>query len=589
MSVRTRGGWLLGSCLAATVSWSCTGDIESASWMRPGQQQDAFGSGRPGGSGASGGEPGRQGGAGEGASDPGGQPGASGASGGDAFAPAPAALRRLTAAQYETIARELLGPVELTVELEPDTVLNGFVAIASARATISPSAMEKYEQAAFELARQALEQSRRDDLVGCTPAGVTDAACTRQFIERFGRRAFRRPLADDEITRYAAIADDAATTLGDFYAGIEFAVAGLLQSPHFLFRVEIGEADPDDASRLRYGNFEMASRLSFLFWNTMPDDGLLDAAEAGELVTADGLTAQIDRLIDDPRTRAAMNNFHGERLGIEALDALTKDAELFPDMSPALGSAMREDILRTLDYLTFESGADYRDVFDTRVAFVNAELAALYGVPAPGSGIARVELPEDDLRMGLLGKAGLLAHNAHVKNTSPTLRGKFVRERVLCQSIPAPPNDVSTVVPEPDPDAPTMRDRLAAHRSVARCAGCHALMDPIGLAFENFDAIGAYRPTDNGHEIDTSGDIDGQAFGDPKELAALLRDMPSASECLVRQLYRYAVAHVETGGEVAVIRQLTASFDGTGRSFPDLLRAVVLSDGFRYAAREEAP
>jgi hypothetical protein len=145
------------------------------------------------------------------------------------------------------------------------------------------------------------------------------------------------------------------------------------------------------------------------------------------------------------------------------------------------------------------------------------------------------------------------------------------------------------VVPEPDPDAPTMRDRLEMHRSVARCAGCHALMDPIGLAFENFDAIGAYRETDNGHELDTSGDIDGATFADPKELATLLRDMPTASECLVRQLYRYAVAHVETSGELPVIAGLSQSFDDSGHSFPQLLRAVVQSDGFRYAAMEVAP
>jgi hypothetical protein len=135
-----------------------------------------------------------------------------------------------------------------------------------------------------------------------------------------------------------------------------------------------------------------------------------------------------------------------------------------------------------------------------------------------------------------------------------------------------------------------MRDRLEVHRSVARCASCHALMDPIGLAFENFDAIGAYRATDNGHEIDTSGDLDGEAFADPKELAALLRDTPAASECLVRQLYRYAVAHVETSGEVPVIKALSDSFAGAGHSFPELLRAVVQSEGFRYAAvQEEAP
>ena len=330
----------------------------------------------------------------------------------------------------------------------------------------------------------------------------------------------------------------------------------------------------------------MASRLSFLFWNEMPDDPLLDAAEAGELVTTAGIMAQVERLMMDARTRAAMNTFHTERLGLDALDALTKDVELFPAMSDTLGAAMRADILRTLEELTFGTAGDYRDVFDTRVAFVDRELAGIYGVTAPASGVARVELPADGLRLGLLGKAGLLAQNAHVKETSPTLRGKFVRERVLCQSIPAPPNNVVTTIPEPNPNAPTMRERLAAHREVDSCAGCHSLMDPIGLAFENFDALGVYRATDDGHELDTSGDIDGMAFQDPRELAVLLRGLPGVNECLVRQLYRYAVAHVETAGENPVIVGLTQQFESSGRRFPELLRSVVVSDGFRYAIKE---
>jgi hypothetical protein len=423
--------------------------------------------------------------------------------------------------------------------------------------------------------------------VGCDPAAITDEACARSFLQGFGRRAFRRPLDDEELGRYVSLAEDAATTLGDFHAGLEFAVAALLQSPNFLFRVEVGEPDPSDSSRLRYTGYEMASRLSFLFWNTTPDDVLLDAAEAGELVTTAGLVGQVARLLDDPRTRAAMSNFHAERLGIEGLEMITKDAELFPAMSPALASSMREDILRTLDYLAFEEPADFRSVFDTRVAFVDGALAGLYGLPAPASGIERAELPADELRLGLLGKAGLLAQNAHVTQTSPTLRGKFVRERVLCQSIPAPPNNVVTIIPEPNPDAPTMRERLAAHREVASCAACHALMDPIGLAFENFDAIGRYRDTDDGHALDTSGDLDGATFADPKQLASLLRGLPEASDCLVRQLYRYAVAHVESAGEIPVIDALAQDFERSDYGFAELLSAVVQSDGFRYAAAQE--
>jgi hypothetical protein len=506
------------------------------------------------------------------------------------FVAAPAAMRRLTTIQYQNSIRTLLGDIDVSTELEADTAVNGFVAIGAAHATISPSAAEKYETSAFEIAKQALSADRREALVGCKPSGVSDATCTRAFITRFGRRAWRRPLTADEVSRYASVADNAATTLNDFWSGIEFALAGLLQSPNFLFRIELGVPNASGTSgSLHYDDYEMATRLSFLFWNTTPDDTLLDAASAGELVALSGLTAQVERLISDPRAHEAMNNFHAERLGLEGLSTLSKDPKVFPAMSDTLGAAMRADLLQTIEYVTLGAAGDYRDLFDTRVGFVDAELAKLYGVTAPsssGTAAQRVELPADSPRVGLLTKAGLLALNAHVQETSPTLRGKFVRERILCQSIPAPPANVVPILPEPDPNAPTMRARLATHRSVASCAGCHNLMDPIGLTFEHFDAIGAYRVDDDGHALDTNGDLDGQMFADPSQLARILHDDPAAVQCVVRQLYRYAVAHVETDGEQSVVDTLAKGFAGSGYKLTDLLQAVVMSDGFRQAGRE---
>ncbi|HMI90603.1 MAG TPA: DUF1588 domain-containing protein, partial [Polyangiales bacterium] len=294
-------------------------------------------------------------------------------------------------------------------------------------------------------------------------------------------------------------------------------------------------------------------------------------------------------LANDQRARAALANFHLERLGLEELDEVAKDATLYPQMNDALVSAMRDDILRTIEYVTVERGGDFRDLLTTRVSFVDKALAGVYDVPAPASGTMRAELPADEVRLGLLGKPGLLALHAHVKETSPTRRGKFVRERVLCQSIPAPPPNVVTVLPEPDPNAPTMRDRLEAHRSNTVCAGCHSLMDPIGLTFENFDALGIYRETDDGHELDLTGDVDGEAFDGPEQLANMLHDDPEVTACMVRQLYRYATAHVEEEGEEIVIRDLAAGLPATGHRMDALLAAIVASDGFRYAAQEAAP
>lgn len=578
----SRAGCVALCALALLGLAGCSGQIEGG----PG----AGGDGLPGSQGADarpGSAPGvsdPNGAAGAGALEPGGADDPRLA--GDPFEPPPAALRRLTVQQYVNSVRELLGDVELTVELEADTAISGFVSIGAARTTISPTAMEKYELAAYELATQALVPERREAFVGCTPDDVLDTACTQAFVTRLGRRAFRRPLSSDEVARYVGVAEQAAEALGDFHQGLEFAVAGLLLSPNFLFRVELGSPDPVNQALARYDGYELAGRLSYLLLNTTPSDALLDAAEGGELDAPSGLATRLDALLDDPRVREAMRSFHSERLGLDDF-ALDKDAELFPEAGDALAEAMREDVLRTLDDLAFEREGDFREAFSTRVSYVDAALAELYGVPAPASGFARVELPAGGLRLGLLGKAALLARGAHVKATSPTLRGKLVRERVLCQSIPAPPNNVVTVLPEPDPNAPTMRARLERHRTDMACSGCHSLMDPIGLSFENFDALGKYRRDDDGHALDVTGDIDGEAFDGPAELAALLSRHEDATECVVRQLYRYAVAHVETSGEKPVIEALVQGFANDEYRLRPLLRAVVLSDGFRYAGKVE--
>jgi len=516
-------------------------------------------------------------------------PGGSGAEpmAADPFEPPPAALRRLTVQQYVNSVRDLLGDVQLTVELEPDTAISGFVSIGAAKTTISPTAMEKYEQAAYDLAAQALVPERRKAFVGCTPDDVIDSACTKDFVTRFGRKAFRRPLSSDEVDRYVGVAEEAAEALGDFHQGLEFAVAGLLLSPNFLFRVELGSPDPVNQALARYDGYELAGRLSYLLLNTTPSDALLDAAEGGELDAPTGLATHLDALMEDPRVHDALRSFHAERLGLDDF-RLDKDPALFPEASDALADAMREDVLRTLDDLVFDHEGDFRDAFSTRVSYVNAPLAELYGLSAssaPATGFARVELPADGLRLGLLGKAALLARGAHVQATSPTLRGKLVRERVLCQSIPAPPNNVVPVLPEPDPNAPTMRARLERHRTDMACSGCHSLMDPIGLAFENFDALGKYRKDDDGHALDVTGDVDGDAFDGPAQLAALLARDDQATECVVRQLYRYAVAHVETSGEKPVIAALAQGFADDDYRLQALLREVVLSDGFRYAGK----
>jgi len=505
---------------------------------------------------------------------------------GPLFQAAPSALRKLTVRQYQNTVRDLFGAdAVLPSELEPDTSISGFHAIGAAKATVSPSAVEKFESAAYVLAEKALDATHQKAFVGCTPAGTTDTACTTDFVRRFGRRAFRRPLSAEEVTRFVGVAEHAQATLKDFHQGLQYAVAGLLQSPSFLFRAELGTAGSSATATRPYDGFEMASRLSYLLWNTTPDEALLDAAASGQLGTVEGLRTQAERLLADDRVKVALDDFHTERLALDELAILEKDKAVYGGMDDGLRAAMLTDVLDTIEEFTFGAAPDFRSLFTTRVAFVETKLAAIYGLPTVASA-TRVELPLSANRTGLLGKVAFLAANAHTNTTSPTKRGKYVRERLLCLSIPAPPPEVATVLPEPDPSAPTMRDRLKVHSQNVSCAGCHKLMDPIGLSLEHFDAVGRYRADDQGHALDVKSELDGKPFEGAMALSSLLHDDPRTSECTARQLYRYAVAHVETDGEEPAVEALLEEFERSGYRFTTLLRALVVSDGFRFAAGE---
>lgn len=516
--------------------------------------------------------------------------GSTGSSGGDvpsneaAFTPAPSRLRKLTKAQYQNSLRDLL---ETTVTLpkdaiEDDSEKNGFTAIGASFVTISPRGVEQYETASMGLARQVMaDTSKRSTLVGCNPTTVTDATCTRAFVTRFGRRAFRRPLGAEEIDRWTAIAADAQTKLASFWEGMEIAVGGMLTSPHFLYRVELGEPDPDRPGVLRYTNWEMASRLSYFLRNTTPDDALLDAAERGELSSVEGLKAQVDRLLSSADAKGSLDAFFAELLHLSPLDGLTRDKTLFPAMTPTLGASMRTETLKLFEDVVFERDADVRELFDSKTTFVDPALAKLYGVTAPsGAGFAKVAL---DDRAGILGHASFLSVNAHVGSSSPTYRGKAIRERFLCESMPAPPSSVPPL-PEPAPgERATARQRLSMHRKVEPCASCHKLMDPIGLGLENFDAIGAFRTKENDAPIDPSGDLDGKAFAGPKDLARLLREDARVAPCFARNLYRHAAGHVELPGEEPAIRQVIGAFGDAGFRVKSLALAIVTSDAFRFA------
>jgi len=512
------------------------------------------------------------------------------------FTPAGTRLRRLTALEYRNAVTDLLGTgTQVTVELEKDTAYNNLKSVAASTIALSASITEQFETSALALASSLVKDTvRRAKVVGCTPTGATDEACLRTFVTSFGRRAFRRPLAAEEVTLYTGVGKNAMTVLSDFWGGVHYALAGLLQSPHFLYRTEIGVADPAVPGGRVLDDYELASRLSFLLWSTTPDDALLDAAAAKSLSTTSGMQQQVDRLLASPRAQDTIVDVFSQMLRLGDLDNLSQSATVFPAAASAtLGASMRTETQTLLRDLLGRDG-DYRELFTTTQTFVNAELAKLYGVPAPaGTGFVATTLPAAGPRAGYLGQASFLALNAHPDGTSPTLRGKFIVETLLCNSVPPPPNDVITEIPEKD-KSKTMREQLQIHQTLSSCAACHQAMDPMGLALEHFDGIGAYRETDRGMALDVTGTIGGMAFNGARELGQLLADAlktpdnnPETADCLVRNLFRVATGHLERAGDLPVVTNLSTAFTADGFHVRGILAKLVASDAFRFVGQPE--
>lgn len=499
----------------------------------------------------------------------------------------PVALRRLTAEQFGRSIREVLGEhVVVPRRIDPDDRREGLLAVGASFASVTPSGFEKYEAAASAVAEQALDSSHRDALVQCQPASATgtDEDCARAFVERVGRRLFRRSLTEEEANARLAIANQAADELHDFYAGLELGLMSLLVSPDFLFRVEVAEPDPADPSTKRLTSISMASRLSYLLWDSTPDDDLLTAGENGDLVTEDGLLAQVERMLASPKLETGIRALFSDLYDFKQFDdgLVRKDNALFPVYTQTMVEEAKEQTLRTIvAHLTAER--DYRDLFVTQETFLTRRLGVVYRLPvATAGGWERSVFPEDSGRAGLLSHISLNALHSHPGRSSATLRGKFVREVLLCQDIPTPPANIDfSIVEDTTGELRTARERLEKHVSSQACAGCHTLTDPIGLALENFDAVGMFRYEENGVPIDASGELDGIAYDDAVGMGQALRDNPALGPCLVRSLFRYAVGRDPEAGEGELLEYLDERFAGSGYRVTELIREVVLSEGFR--------
>jgi hypothetical protein len=479
-------------------------------------------------------------------------------------------VRRLTHSQYNNTIRDLLGDYSKPAQRFPsEDYVDGFKNQFRHQA-MPPLLVEVYSSAAEKLALNAFRAGDVNKLIPCTPASPTDAACRDQFIKTFGKRAFRRPLKDPEWKRYATAFDARAKATGKFLEGARVIVEAMLQSPKFLFHTGTGD-------------YALASRLSYLLWDTMPDAELFAAAERGELRTPAGRERTARRMLASPQAVQSLDEFFNQWLRLERVTNASKEGRRFPQFTPEMAAAMAEETRLLLRHLVWND-RNFMELLTANYSFLSADLAALYGFPTPPGQFELAAFPPGARRAGVLGHGSILASNAGPLETSPTARGIFVREQFLCQHVPPPPPNVNTNLPEPTDDKPQgRRTRLAAHVENAACSSCHRLMDPIGFGLEGFDAIGKWRDKETlylaGNKkvelpLETTGEIAGlpdSRFSDAGALGRILAASPTCQECIVRQLFRYATGRLETEADQPAIQSLMASFRESGFHFRELL------------------
>ncbi len=504
--------------------------------------------------------------------------------------PSPGAtpLRRLTSFEYDNTVADLLGddsrPSSAFVS---DAAAGGFDTHAATQ-PLSQLQAEHYMDAAEALAATAVVD--RDALLNCDLLDVGFDACAERFIDDFGRRAFRRPLTDEERDAWWGLYTEANAAHG-YTEAIELLVQAFLQAPSFLYRVELGTtpAGPEltEGSAVRLSDYEMASRLSYLLWASMPDDALLDQAEAGQLGTPEELEAQARRMLDDPRARRAVTEFHAQWLRLHEVEHVTKDPVAYPEYDEQIRAWSARQTRMFVEHVVFDGEGDLGTLLTADYGYLNEPLAEFYGVDTDvvGDTLRRVQL-DPERRAGLLTQASLLSVLGKPDQSSPVLRGAFVRDAFLCQPLPAPPPDVDTTLPDIEPGVST-RERLSRHSEDPACAGCHTLIDPVGFGLEHYDGVGRWRDQDQGLEIDASGellgtdDIDG-AFDGAVQLAHALASSEQVQGCFVRQWFRFAQARAETDDDACSLAVLDEAFVNSEQNIVELLVAQTQTDAFAY-------
>ena len=495
-------------------------------------------------------------------------------------------VARLTHAQYDNTTSDLLYlTATKSAEFQADPVFNGYDnSVEDLRVTDRLG--RDYRRAAEELAEQAVSDATAySRFMPCT---TTDAACKAQFIGEFGLRAQRRPLTSAEATIYAGLFDKGADLVasGDaFKDGVRVVIEAMLQSPKFLYRAELTQDQQADGF-LKLDGYEIAQRLSYMAWNTMPDDALFDAAESGSLNEAAGLATAAARLLADERAKRPVADFHGQWLQLRDYLDLSRDPETFPDFSADLGPIMQQETQAFIEEVVFTQKKGFETLMTAPFSFVNDRLAALYGVSGSfGSQLVKTDLDVTQ-RKGLLTQIGFLAAHSYPNETSPIHRGVFIYRRILCQPVPDPVGIDTTMGAVQNPR--TTREGVETQTGQTGCVHCHQLFNPFGFAFEQFDAVGKHRTLDRDNPVDTTGTatLDGQSvsFESSTDLIDAIATSDYARSCYTDNWLRYAFGRAIAKSDAKTIDQIATAMQSDDYTVANMLRDVTQSKAFRFRA-----
>jgi hypothetical protein len=494
----------------------------------------------------------------------------------------PSPMRRLTRWEYDNTVHDLLGDTTRPgSKFVPEAEQFGFDNNA-AGATLNQLVVQQYEEAARTLVENAMTDPTA--LLGCDPAAQGEDTCAHAFIRSFGRRAFRRPLGSEEIARFESFyaANKAAHGFTD---AVGMVARAMLQSPSFLYRLEIGTAEPTSNGALPLTPFETASRLSYLLWGSMPDEELLLAAESGQLSTPEQVGEQARRMLNAEHGARALKNFYVQWLGIEEIEQLDRAGT---DLDVNVAKLLRQETETFVDEVVRKGDGKLSTLLTSPVSYRNGALASYYGEPGPTTDTFQQVALDPSRHSGLLTHGSLMATLAHPGLPSAVLRGQFVLDKLLCSPVPPPPDDVDTTPPTTDATG-TAREKLEAKTANEPCNNCHSKLNPPGFAFEHFDETGRWRDLDHGLPIDASGtlidtDVDG-AFADHVELAKKLQSSAEVRSCVVLGWFRYAYGL--TQDDACSEAQLETVFEKSDGNVRELLIALTQTPAFLYRSAHE--